>query len=298
VVQIRIATESNGHRDRQVYARGPVIDQQSHEIRTNGTLVVGGTDVLRALHGEDGIAALRRGTVVAIGPDATDHGTVHITTKFDPGIALSPGSIDLPAVDAGSTRWASLVDEYTYVISPDAAARAGISSKPNDTYVMRAASDLTDSDLRRAREIVAGHLGATMYSVSDLGSQNGPGRLYFGIAGTVLALAIVGVIVALMGEESRKDRAIVSAVGAAPRTRRALAGASAWVVAAVAGTLAIPAGFVPVTVFRIAQARGYPIVVPWAAIAVAVVGVPMVAATVGALASRQPKPMSLLRPIA
>jgi putative ABC transport system permease protein len=297
-VPIRVATESNGHRQREIYTRGPVIRQQSHLVRTEGTLVVGGPDVLRAFHAEDGIPALRAGTVVAIGPDATDRGAVHLSTSFDPGTTLSPGAIDLPAVDAGTTRWASLVTEYTYVISPTAAARAGLSGRPNDTLVMRAPSDLTDDQLRRARAVVSKHLGATVNSAADLGSHNGRGRWAFGIAGTLLALAIVGVVVALVGEESRRERAIVSAVGAAPRTRRALAGASAWVVAAVAGTLAIPAGLVPVTVYRIAQARGYPIVVPWAAIAIAVVGVPVVAAVVGALASRQPKPMSLLRPIA
>jgi putative ABC transport system permease protein len=254
--------------------------------------------VLRALHAEEGIAALRAGTVVAVGPDATDRGAVHVTTTGPPHVSLPPDALTLEAVDAGPTRWASLVDQYTYVISPHAAAVAGLSSEPNDTFVLRAPSDLTDADLQKAAAIVGRYSGASMNDVSSLGSQNGPGRWYFGIAGTLLALAIVGVIVALMGEESRKDRAIVSAVGAAPRTRRALAGASAWVVAAVAGTLAVPAGFVPVTVYRIAQARGYPVVVPWAAIAVAVLGVPIVAGCVAAISARQPKPMSLLRPIA
>jgi putative ABC transport system permease protein len=295
VVPIRVATEPNGRRP---YTAGPIVRLQHQTVRMNGTLVVGGAGVLRALHAEGGIGALRAGTVVAVGPDATDHGAVHVTTTGPPQVTLPPDALTLKAADAGPTRWASLVDQYTYVISPRTAALVGLSSESNDTFVLRAPTDLTDADLQKAGAIVGRYSGASMNDVSSLGSQNGPGRWYFGIAGTLLALAIVGVIVTLMGEESRRDRAIVSAVGAAPRTRRALAGASAWVVAAVAGALAIPAGFVPVTVFRIAQARGYPIVVPWAAIAIAVVGVPVVAATVGALASRQPKPMSLLRPIA
>lgn len=295
VVPIRVATESNGRRP---YIAGPIVRLQDQTVRMNGTLIVGDAGVLRALHADEGIAALRAGTVVAVGPDATDHGTVHVTTTGPPQVSLPPDALTLKAVDAGSTRWASLVDQYTYVISPPAAALAGLSSEPNDTFVLRAPSDLTDADLQKARAIVGRYPGASMNDVSSLGSQNGRGRWYFGIAGTLLALAIVGVIVALIGEESTRDRAIVSAVGASPRTRRALAGASAWVVAGVAGALAVPAGFVPVTVFRVAQARGYPIVIPWAAIAIAVVGVPVVAALVGALASRQSKPMSLLRPIA
>jgi hypothetical protein len=39
-------------------------------------------------------------------------------------------------------------------------------------------------------------------------------------------------------------------------------------------------------------------VIPWVAIATAVLAVPIIAGLVGALAARQPKPMSLLRPIA
>jgi putative ABC transport system permease protein len=136
-----------------------------------------------------------------------------------------------------------------------------------------------------------------VYSAKDLGSHNGPGRWAFEAAGAAVALAIVAVVVALIGAESRKDRAILAAVGAAPQTRRALAGASAWVVALVAGALAVPTGFAPAAVFQIAQARGYPIVVPWAAIAVAILIVPMIAGAIATVGSREPKPMSLLRPI-
>jgi putative ABC transport system permease protein len=296
VVPIRLATEPNGRR--QPYVAGPILQVRGRQIRANGTLVVGGPDVLRALHAEDGTAALRAGSVVGVGPGATDEGMVHLTAVGPPPVTLPADAVDLKAVDAGPSRYASLVSDYTYVISPGAAAAAGLSGRPNDTFVLRATSDLTDDDLRRARTIVGEHLGATVYSVSDLGSQNGAGRWLVGVAGSAVALAIVTVVVALVSEESRRDRAIVTAVGASPRTRRALGGACAAVVAAVAGMLAVPAGFIPVTVFRIAQARGYPIVIPWAAIAVALLGVPILAGLAGAITSREPKPMSLLRPIA
>ena len=60
----------------------------------------------------------------------------------------------------------------------------------------------------------------------------------------------------------------------------------------------MPAGFIPVLVFRIAQTRDYPIVVPWAAIPVAILLVPIMAGGIAAVGSREPKPMSLLRPMA
>jgi len=80
------------------------------------------TRPLAAAAEQEGIAALGAGTVVAVGPDATDHGTVHVTTTGPPQVSLPPDALTLKAVDAGSTRWASLVDQYTYVISPEAAA--------------------------------------------------------------------------------------------------------------------------------------------------------------------------------
>jgi putative ABC transport system permease protein len=267
-------------------------------VRTIGTLVVGGADTLRALHAEDGIAALRAGTVVAVGPDATDHGAIHLARKGPIPVDLPSGTITLPATDAGHTRYASVVDQYTYVISPRAAAAAGLSSKPTETFVARLPPELTAADRDRIATIVERHPGATFEDLSNLGSQNGPGRWAFGIAGTTLALLIVAVVVALIGEESRRDRAIVTAVGASPRTRRALAGASACVVAAAAGALAVPAGLIPVVVFRIAQDRGYPIVVPWAPIAIALLGVPLIAGLAAAVASRRPSALALLRPIA
>lgn len=295
VVAIRAATWPSGRRP---YVAGPILSEQGHPVRANGMLIVGRGDVLRSMHAQDGVDELRAGTVVAIGPDATDGGQIHLLKRGPAAVPLPPGTPVLPAVSAGPTRYASLVDQYTYVISPAAAARADLTSEPMETIVVRLPSSVTDEDRGRAGSIVNGYSGASMNDLTNLGSQNGAGRWAVGVAGAALALAIVGVVVALMSEESRRDRAIVAAVGAAPRTRRALGGASAWVVAAVAGALAVPAGFVPVAVFRIAQARGYPIVVPWAAIAVAVVGVPIAAGVVGVLTARQPKPTSLLRPVA
>jgi len=298
-VVVRLQPAAQG--DLLISAKGPLVESQGQSFRAMGNLLIGDADVLRAFHSEDGIPALERGEVVAIGPDSIDGGVVHLAL---PGrTSGSPRLIDLPAVEAGATRYASLGSGgYAYVISPSTAAHLGVtvskSSASNPSLVLRAQGDLTGDEIQRARDVASRFPGASVYSEKDLGSHNGPGRWAFATAGAVLALAIVAVVVALMAAESRKDRAILAAVGASPRTRRALAGASAWVVAAVAGALAVPAGFAPVVVFRIAQARDYPIIVPWAAIAVALLLVPVTAGLVAAAGSREPKAARLLRPIA
>lgn len=303
VVPLRTAAATKGGKQRLIRVKGPLVQSQGQVFRGTGNLLIGDADVLRAFHAEEGIPALEAGTVVAVGPDSTDGGVVHLTTHLGGDPNATRGAIDLPAVEASSTRYASLGSgEYNYVIAPGAAADLGLvvskTSASNPLIVLRAPADLSGEDIRSAREVASRYPGASVNSEADLGSHNGPGRWAFGVAGAVLALVIVAVVVALLGAESRKDRAILAAVGAAPRTRRALAGASAWVVAAVAGALAVPAGFTPVVVFRIAQAKDYPIVVPWAAIGVAVLVVPIIAGGVAAVGSREPKPMSLLRPIA
>ncbi|MDP9331182.1 MAG: hypothetical protein M3P11_11160 [Actinomycetota bacterium] len=301
VVPLRTAAVVKGGKQRSIWVNGPLVRSQGQASREIGELLIGDADVLRAFHAEEGIPAFESGSIVAIGPGITDGGVIHLTSRLGGDPNDTRGWIDLPAVEAGDTMYASLGAGYNYVISADAAAHLGLvvskTSASNPQIVLRAPNDLNGDEIQHARQVASRYPGATVNSEADLGSHNGTGRWAVGIVGTALALAIVAVVVALIGAESRKDRAILAAVGAAPRTRRSLAGASAWVVAAVAGALAVPAGFAPVVVFRVAQARDYPIVVPWAAIAVAILVVPIIAGGIAAVGSREPKPMSLLRPI-
>ena len=105
-------------------------------------------------------------------------------------------------------------------------------------------------------------------------------------------------VLALLGAESRRDVAILVAVGAEPRIRRKLAGANGVLVAGLAGILAVPAGFAPVAVQELSRRAGDVVVVPWATIAFVLVGVPAVAGAVAALGSRQPETAPLLHPMA
>jgi hypothetical protein len=86
------------------------------------------------------------------------------------------------------------------------------------------------------------------------------------------------------------------AVGAEPHTRRTVVGATAFLVAAMAAILAIPAGFLPVAVVQAARRASYPVVVPWTTMAVVLGMVPLIAAGLAAAASRQPKTVDLLQP--
>jgi putative ABC transport system permease protein len=284
-----------------VYAQGgtEVVREGVAFIRS-GALLVGGADLLRAFHAEEGIPALEAGKVVAVGPHTTDGGLVHLVIEEEDG---ERPLMDLPAVEAGGARYASLSDsEFNYVISPTAAARAGlVPIAPTDQsvhLVLRAAGSLTREDVARAKATAAKHPGAFVLSLSDIGSHGGSVRTILSLCGAGIALAILAVVLALVGAESRRDRAILVAVGAQPRTRRQLAGANGLLIAALAGVLAVPAGFAPAAVYQVSRQIGKPIVVPWAAIALVLICVPLVAGALAALTSRQPDAARMLRPLA
>ncbi|MEP7223754.1 MAG: FtsX-like permease family protein, partial [Actinomycetota bacterium] len=111
-------------------------------------------------------------------------------------------------------------------------------------------------------------------------------------------LMIVGVIVALLSAESRRDGAILVAIGAGPRSRRSVAGASAALIGVLSAVFAVVVGLAPTMVLLHVENHHYPFEVPWAVIAGVVLGVPAIAGLSAALVSRQPKAALLLRPIA
>ncbi len=266
-----------------------------------GMLAIGGPDLLRALHAEDGIPALEQGQVVGVGPGTVEGGNIH------PGLDFSTDGpdlgLDLPAAEAGSTRFASVTQSglFDYVISPERAAKVGlrVSQKPrwNSHYILRTPGDLSGEDVARAKQVASRYQGASLLTESDLGAHEGTARLYASVAGMAIALAIVGVIVALVAAESRRDQAILVAVGAEPRTRRTVAGASALTVAALAGLIAVPMGFVSTAVFWRADTSGAPVVVPWIWLGLVLVGIPLIAGAAGSLVSREPASEQLLHPI-
>src|SRR5204862_7266571 len=112
----------------------------------------------------------------------------------------------------------------------------------------------------------------------------------------VIAILVLSVAVALVSAESRRDHAILVAVGAEPRIRRKVVGANALLLAALAGLLAIPAGFVPAAVIQLARAAPYPVVVPWEAWLAVGLATPLITGALAALCSRQPKSSALMQP--
>jgi hypothetical protein len=107
---------------------------------------------------------------------------------------------------------------------------------------------------------------------------------------TVLTVAVVLTINALGRAEARDDLAVLELLGASPRTHRALAAASAWLLTELGALVGALAGLSPVLIERLNRWRWsqFPMDVPWATLALVVLAVPAVAAGVAALTAGRP----------
>ncbi len=255
-------------------------------------LNVGDPDLLRALHAESQIPALERGDVIAVGSDTQVHGTrvdLYVQGRED----RAPLLTGLPVTSVGGVL-------AVVVVSPERAAELGLWPSPRliEYAVFRAAHPLTPADVERAKAIVSRQPGMDIFPAAFIPSDTAALRTFTTLSGMVVALLIVGVIVALLSAESRRDGAILVAIGAGPRSRRSLAGASAALVGALSAVFAVIVGLAPTMVLLHVETRSDPLVVPWAVVATVVLGVPVIAGLCAALVSRQPKAAQLLRPIA
>ncbi|HEV8564765.1 MAG TPA: FtsX-like permease family protein [Actinomycetota bacterium] len=286
-------------RERLIVVEGPMqTTSDGVRYRPNGYLLVGGAELLRAFHAEDGVDALERGEVVGIGPETVEGGTLDL---FNEG--LSPYRRDVSATAAGETAFSSVGQtELNFVVTPERATELGLRPSANPGYgtsvLFRAPRSLSDGDIQHVRDVLVDDRLIGVTSLDDMTDDAGLVRTVATLGGMGLALAIVAVVVALLAAESRRDRAILVAIGAGPMTRRTVAGLYAAVVGGLAGVLALFSGFVPVTVLLFGQKDDYPIVIPWIVMGGVLLGVPAIAGVIGGLVSRRPEAAQLLRPIA
>jgi putative ABC transport system permease protein len=99
------------------------------------------------------------------------------------------------------------------------------------------------------------------------------------------ALLVLAIGLALAAVETRDERDVLAALGAAPRTLRRTNGTKAFLLTLLGGAIALPVGLLPVAVSR--QLGGdSTVIVPWTTIALLLVAVPVVAALVTSTATR------------
>ncbi|HEX9713715.1 MAG TPA: FtsX-like permease family protein [Actinomycetota bacterium] len=266
------------------------------------SLWVGGAELLRALHAEDGIPALEAGTIVGIGPGSVQDGMVQLHLPPDGSDELQLR--DVPAVEAGSIAREGDFLIPRYVISEDGARALDLLPGwapmygPAHDLLVATGQPLNGELIGTVKEIASADPTIFVQTAEDFLPQFDAARLAATGGAAVVALAIVAVTVALVSAEARRDQAILVAVGATPRARRRIAAARAGLVGALAGGIAVPAGFSPIAVMQLSRPDDFPVIVPWIPIAVVLFLVPAIAAGWGWLTSRAPRSSALLQPVA
>jgi putative ABC transport system permease protein len=255
------------------------------KYQESGYLAIVSTALLRTLHAEPGIERIGDAPILAIGTGSTDGGFVQLE---DPSADNPDATRRVPAEEIESPR-------SLFTVLPVFLRRLGFVPSVGG-LVVRFADAPDGSSIAALRDIAAGHPGMSALTNADYRSNAAPIRRLLTLGSTLIAILVLSVAVALVSSESRRDHAILVAVGAEPRIRRRVVGANALLLAALAGLLAVPAGFVPAAVIQLARAAPYPVVLPWESWLVVGIASPLLTGGLAALCSRPPKPSALLQP--
>ncbi|SFC13619.1 putative ABC transport system permease protein [Nocardioides terrae] len=252
--------------------------------------------------GGDVARALRSGRAVVFSSDrskaALERVTVEVQPTDDEGQPVDPHSVDVPATVL--YRAEDAATPVRAILPPALAQRAGIDAAVVGLDVEQPhLSKTAQKDLDAALQDLA--TPATVYVERGYEADPMARIVQWVLAALGAILMLGGTLTAsfLALSDARPDLATLQAVGAAPRTRRAVAAAYTFVVGFVGAVLGMLVGFVPglaitwpLTAESYADGRGPYLEVPWLMIAVVVLGLPVLTALVVGLFTRSRLPMA------
>ena len=158
-------------------------------------------------------------------------------------------------------------------------------------WLVQAPSALTPAQVNAARQAAVG-LGTTIQTKSG---QLSLGEISNGatVGGLLLALGVLAMTVGLIRSETVGDLRTLTAAGAGARTRRALTGVTAGVIAFLGAALGVVGGCLAVFVWSHADLTTTFGNMPWSDIGLLVIGMPLVGgAAAWLLGGRQPSAVS------
>ncbi|MGI5492216.1 FtsX-like permease family protein [Microtetraspora malaysiensis] len=271
-----------------------------------GDLPLGGPDLLRYVLGRTdpaAEAALVAGRAIVFDPGGVRNGEVALTLPQQRGTTdAEPARVSLPAT-------------FVQVDGPTTVAGvAPVTAFTSREYAVKLTHLLVDPQVRRLTPAEVRRLDGPVRAVTArvaVVTEPGPntegqrGLFVFVIAAALIALGATFSATALAAADARGDMETLSALGARPRTRRAVVAGQA---AFIAG-LGVPVGLLAGLVLAAVQSAqiainvprmppdvapngyrfpdpGFVLAVPWAQFVVVAVGLPLLAALVAALFAR------------
>jgi putative ABC transport system permease protein len=250
---------------------------------------VGGPELLTALGIPDAIPALNSGKAVLLVGHTVD-GKVAVNL----GNGSSSRRVEIPAVEA------TIGGYYTLggvIVSPTTAQSLGLSPTLGQV-LLTLSSKPTQHALDAANALVLARSPDANQSIQLTfdGGLNDRKLLLVPLAllaiSTLVTFGVTAISTALSAAESKGDFATLSAVGATPFVRRRLAMGQAGVLALLGGVLGILAGLVPIGAVIAVRSDVLTFTIPWQVIALALVGVPLLAALGAGMFTRSRLPMA------
>ncbi|MEV4559627.1 FtsX-like permease family protein [Kitasatospora sp. NPDC049285] len=250
-------------------------------------LVVGDAAVLHnllALHDPAAEAALAAGKVVVTDPAYLHDGQVRLRMQGAAGTAEREQSIPGVLVERPATqRYAPLV------VGAQTVRGLGLAVEPTGSIWLPAAPPVEKAERRAAATVAR----LAPYAVLEVERGYRPADSLIGVAlSAFAALVVLGAAVvatALAAADARRDAAVLTAIGARPRTRRTLAGLQAGLITLLGAALGAVGGAVPAFALlrsRAAGQLGAPAVrladAPWPTIALLVLALPVLAGLLAA----------------
>jgi putative ABC transport system permease protein len=242
-------------------------------------VVVAGPAQVRALFGRtepEAAAALAAGRAVVREPAAIADGAA--TLLISPR-ASTPRSVTVPA-----TQVTSRFAPAEVILPPGLLARLGVSAAP--VAVLATTARIPTPAQRQSLALGLSRTGHPHATVYEFGYQESASWVPFAFVGGAAFIAVFAALLAtaLANVDGRPDLVTLAAIGASPRTRRALSMSRAAVIAGLGCVIGTVAGLAPASAWvRSNQAA---VVVPWPAVALLVVGIPVVTALLAGVFTR------------
>jgi putative ABC transport system permease protein len=220
-----------------------------------------------------------------------------VVVLHDPGSEPATGLAELIAPGAVRVVELDLAPDAVppIVLSAETLERSGaVPAQEITRWLVRLAGPVDDAQRQQARELAARFGQRVTVETGPLAINSGAIQAVVLAGAGALSLLIVGVGLALISREARRDDSVLTCVGASPQDRRGLAAARAGTLTLLGGVLAIPAGLLPIWGLSTASVSGATdeFAFPGPSIVAVVVLVPAVAAAAAWILTR-PAPADL-----
>lgn len=276
--------QSPGARDAsgEVIVYGPEDEPRPFAIQ-EASLATPGT--LRMAHAEGAASDIAAGTVVIVWDEPVTLDHVVFLMWDDPNASEPTRRIEKPAkvlvnpVGGGAVRGALISQSLADELGFEPWSESGWAEQ-----VVTFDRPVTEADVALAAEI-AGRYADTYADASfPPPAPDAAFRMVMIALALLFAVSVTGVAIALGEAESRPEQRSLLALGADPRLRRRIVASRAAVVTLLAGTLAVPAGLLPV--WGLLASREETLAVPLLEIGGAVLALPVLAVLAAWLLSR------------